>query len=340
MSRTRIVGGRYTKLTKGNHYMFSDQSITTFTPKQIYEKGEENGILHGTANAYEPWKNYQTYREYYGFIGHTINEQLSLNDLGLNIDVKTCLTCITLDIRHEAYDEDSKEKYYLHNWLQSFSIFMNNRGEIVRGSMDVFTYDCEFTITEEYQTPGRRKLVNLKRTNVPLALSGKELHDEIFLDKKVTFKNKTVLPMEYDGEKGKGYFYNKLASFLVEASRFNRSLDFSYIFAVKNQPSSYFEKLQNYTNLAINFPLLENAIEKWGGLSLFKKYFGFFSYLQNLAGLMEDFQETEYIRGPVQLGEVEGIMSKDKGKTKTAFEGDISSISIDNSLIYKQLKNK
>ncbi len=340
MSRTRIVGGKYTKLTKETHYMFSDENISTFSSKKIHEDGIEDGILVGTAKVYEPWKNYQTYKEYYGFIGHTINEKVRLSELDINIDVKTCVTCITLDIKHEAYDEDSKEKNYLHNWLQSFSIFMNNRGEIIRGSMDIFTYDCDFTIEEEYQTPGRRKPHNISRSRIPLALSGKELHDEIFLEKKVTFKNGTTLPMDYEGETGNGFFYNKFSRFLVEASKFNRSLDFSYIFAIKNQPDDYFKKLQNYTNISINFPLLEKAIEKWGGLSLFKKYFGFFSYLQNLVGVVEGFQKTEYIRGPVQLDEVYAIKSEDKGKTKTPIRGEIANITIDTNALYQQLKKQ
>lgn len=345
MSRTRIVGGKYTKLTKENHYMFSDDNISTSSLETIHEEGIDDGILHGMAKEYEPWKNYQTYKKYYGYIAHTINERVKLTELDLNIDVKTCLTCITLNIKHEAYDkqdkyDNKKEKYYLHNWLQSFSIFINNRGEIVRGSMDIITYDCEYTIAEEYQTPGRRIPHNLTRFNVPLAKSGKELHDEIFLDKVVTFKNNKSLPMDYEGEKGDGYYYNKLAAFLVEASIFNRVLDFSYVFAINNQPDGYFKKLQDYTNLTINFPLLENAIEKWGGVSLFKKYFGFFSYLQNLLGVIDDFRDSEYIRGPVQLSKVVGIFSNDKGKTKTTSDEQLATITIDTSAIYELLKKK
>lgn len=146
--------------------------------------------------------------------------------------------------------------------------------------------------------------------------------------------------MDYEGEKGDGYYYNKLAAFLVEASIFNRVLDFSYVFAINNQPDGYFKKLQDYTNLTINFPLLENAIEKWGGVSLFKKYFGFFSYLQNLLGVIDDFRDSEYIRGPVQLSKVVGIFSNDKGKTKTTSEEQLATITIDTSAIYELLKKK
>lgn len=96
----------------------------------------------------------------------------------------------------------------------------------------------------------------------------------------------------------------------------------------------------NYTNISINFPLLEKAIEKWGGLSLFKKYFGFFSYLQNLVGVVEGFQKTEYIRGPVQLDEVYAIKSEDKGKTKTPIRGEIANITIDTNALYQQLKKQ
>lgn len=342
MSRTRIVGGKLTKQTKEAHYMFSDENISTLSLKKIQEEGKEDGILHGTAKIYEPWKNYQNCKDYYGYIGHTINEKIYLEELEMNIDLKSCVTCISLNVKHEAYNDNPQEEYYLHNWLQTFSIFMNNRGEIVRGSMDVMSYDCGFTIAEEYQTPGRRIPHNLIKINYPLAKSGKELHDEIFLEKKVSLKNNFELIMDYEGEKGIGYFYNKLAWFLVEASKFNRVMDFSYIFAIKNKPDSYFNDLQNYTDISINFPLLENAIEKWGGISLFKKYFGYFTYLQNLVESTDDLKESEYIRGPVQLDKVDCIASKIKGKEKSKIisVADLAEITIDTCAIHKQTKKK
>lgn len=47
MSRIRIVGGNYTKITGGKHIIHSEESIEFNSLKKIYEKGEKKGILHG-----------------------------------------------------------------------------------------------------------------------------------------------------------------------------------------------------------------------------------------------------------------------------------------------------
>ena len=57
-------------------------------------------------------------------------------------------------------------------------------------------------------------------------------------------------------------------------------------------------------------------------------------------GVVEGFQKTEYIRGPVQLDEVYAIKSEDKGKTKTPIRGEIANITIDTNALYQQLKKQ
>ena len=47
MSRTRIVKGTYTKITHGNHNMFSGANINTYANNEIREKGAEEGVTHG-----------------------------------------------------------------------------------------------------------------------------------------------------------------------------------------------------------------------------------------------------------------------------------------------------
>ncbi|SDD18083.1 hypothetical protein [Niabella drilacis] len=47
MSRTRIVKGTYTKVTHGNHAMFSGANINAYANREIREKGAEEGVTHG-----------------------------------------------------------------------------------------------------------------------------------------------------------------------------------------------------------------------------------------------------------------------------------------------------
>ena len=54
-----------------------------------------------------------------------------------------CLTGITSVIRFEAYNLNSTDKYKFHNWVYVLNIYMNNRGELVEGGMDLITYKTE-----------------------------------------------------------------------------------------------------------------------------------------------------------------------------------------------------
>ncbi|ANH82690.1 hypothetical protein A8C56_18430 [Niabella ginsenosidivorans] len=48
MSRIRIAKGTYTKITQGNHNMFSRENINAYAGNVIREKGEEEGVMHGS----------------------------------------------------------------------------------------------------------------------------------------------------------------------------------------------------------------------------------------------------------------------------------------------------
>ena len=146
MSRTRIIGGKYTKITKGTHYMFSDENITTFSAKKIQEKGIENDILHGEANSYEPWKNKSALDWYSGIFAYTLNKRVSIADLGVNKEVQMCLTAISSVIRFESFEPDSKEEYKYNNWMFILTLMINNRGELVEGNMICFTYNANYFV--------------------------------------------------------------------------------------------------------------------------------------------------------------------------------------------------
>jgi len=47
MSRTRIVKGTYTKITHGNHNMYSRENINSFADNVVKEKGEDEGVSYG-----------------------------------------------------------------------------------------------------------------------------------------------------------------------------------------------------------------------------------------------------------------------------------------------------
>lgn len=47
MSRTRIIKGTYTKITHGNHNMYSRENINSFAGSVIKEKGADEGVSYG-----------------------------------------------------------------------------------------------------------------------------------------------------------------------------------------------------------------------------------------------------------------------------------------------------
>ncbi|MGN7866974.1 hypothetical protein [Chryseobacterium sp. 22458] len=319
MSRIRIVKGKYTKITGGDHYMFSDGNIISSAGGKYEEQGNEGGIVFDAPKPYEPWKNFKEFKTYYTYIGSTINKNFPLKEINMDRNVKTCLTCITMLMKVEAKDEEMKNQFYLHNWMYNFSIYMNNRGEVVYGTLDLFSYLCDNSVMVDEQDKfgmNTRNYKNITTTNFPLANKGKALHDEIFLDKKISLKNGTTYEMDYEGGMGNEDFYNKMAAYLVEASKVCRALDISYVFMLTKKPKAYIEKMKDYTNITISCPLLDKAIEKFSGVSLFKKVFGIFNYTLSLNEAANKYGKVETLRGPAQMGDTICITKmKDKDKT-------------------------
>lgn len=348
MSRTRIVGGKYTKHTKETHYMFSDENISTFSEKKIHEDGKKDGILIKDAKKYEPWKNHNKFKMTYTFLASTINEKLPLDELGIKLNVKTCITHINLLLKVEAQDETLKDTYYLNNWLYNVSILMNNRGEIARGNINLYEYKCDNTVMigrqSGFSDKLKRKYKDIRVSNFPLANKGGKLHDEIFLEKSLSLKSGATYRMDYEGSMGEEDFYNKLAAFLVEASKVNRTFDVSYAFLLAKKPKAYLEKMKDYANIGISCPLLDKAIDKFAGLSLLKKTFGFLNYTLSLNDFANQYQSVEGIRGPVQMDEVQMIHYEKnpdtKEVTKSYAKTSLDEITTDTEALAKILLKK
>lgn len=305
MSRTRIIGGKYTKITKGTHYMFSDENITTFSAKKIQEKGIENDILHGEANSYEPWKNKSALDWYSGIFAYTLNKRVSIADLGVNKEVQMCLTAISSVIRFESFEPDSKEEYKYNNWMFILTLMINNRGELVEGNMICFTYNANYFVENI-----EREIKDIHKTVFELKSKGKDLHDEIFMDKKLFFSDNSDRILDVDSESSKEdyYFYNRTGKFLKEASIFNRRSDISYVFAGMGNADGFLDAINNTNSkisLAVDSPLLKRAIDKYGGLSLFSEMFGVFSYFTGSIGNLSDLSGLKSMRGPIMLDDVQ-----------------------------------
>lgn len=310
MSRTRIVGGKYTKLTKENHYMFSDDNISTSSLEPIHEEGIDDGILHGIAKEYEPWKSFPRRDWYHCVFGHTINKMVPITDLGLNTEVNMCLTGISSIIRFEGYDLDSKAEYKYHNWLFILTVYMNNRGELVEGGLDTITYKSNnlvgSTDREIEKQEGSKKIIFQKSRN-ELKSKGKELHDEIFLDGKLIFADGMERAVNF-GSKTKEPFrlYDALGDFLKEASRFNRRADISYIYAGTSNAKDFLDTINDSADkisLAVDAPMLEFAFNNFAGATLFKEIFGVVSYATGTVSDVKDLAGLKTFRGPIQLSE-------------------------------------
>lgn len=47
MSRTRIVKGKYTKISEGEHNMSAERNIISNAMVEVRENGNDNGVIHG-----------------------------------------------------------------------------------------------------------------------------------------------------------------------------------------------------------------------------------------------------------------------------------------------------
>lgn len=322
MSRTRIVKGKYTKITGGEHRMFSEGNIISSAGKKYFEKGEEGGIVFGDPKTFEPWKNMPRYDWYHCMLGHTTNKKIPITDLGINTEVEMCLTGITSAIRFEAYDLSSDENYKFHNWLYILTVYMNNRGELVEGGMDVITYktDRQVGSTERHiETIKDTDTIVFQRTQYKLKSKGKDLHDEVFLDGKLFFSNGMERTVNFEDTTTESHrFYDLFGYLLREASRFNRRSDISYVFAGTESAESFLNAMNGTADkiaLATDAKFLEKAFDKYKGASVFKEIFGLLSYI---TGTTDDMQvladRIQNIRGPIQLTETQCARNNEDDK--------------------------
>lgn len=295
MSRTRIVSGKYTKKTEGDHRMFSEGNIVSSAGKQYFEKGEENGVIFGEPNVFEPWKEKDIYSRYNGYLCYSVNSKRSLpDDLGLNIDVNTFLTGICSAIKFEAYNINDESEFSLYNWMYVFNILLDNRGEIRDVVASSITYNANL------QSGENRAVKNVNKSNYATVSKGKALHDEILLDKKLYLQNYTR-EIDYSGDLSQDQFFNRMAAYAEEASRLNRKMDFSYSFGVANKESEDLFKDIVGTSAASDFPLITELVKN-KSFAMMKEVQGFFGYIfDDLLGAKAFVESLDSFRGPFLL---------------------------------------
>jgi len=311
MSRIRIVKGEYTKITGGDHRMFSEGNIISSAGKKYQKKGNDGGILFDDPKAYEPWKSKERYDWYHGLFGHTVNMRIPITDLDLNIEVKTCLTAISSVIRFEAYDLDSSEQYKYHNWVYVLTVYMNNRGELVEGGMDLFTYKAERKVGSAERNVEKKKdseEIIFKKTRYELKSKGKDLHDEVFLDHKLIFSNGMERAINFDSKTQETpRFYDLLGFFLKKASYFNRIADLSFVYACTSNAKDFLDEV-NETSDQIAFVtdarFVGDIFDKFGGTALFKEVFGVVSYITGTYSDIKDLLGLKNMRGPIQITDI------------------------------------
>lgn len=258
---------------------------------------------------------------YHCLFANTVNKKIPITDLGLNAEVQMCLTGITSVIRFGGYDLDSTQEYKFHNWVYVLNIFMNNRGELVEGGMDLITYKADRqvgSVERNIEKSEGSENAIFQKTQYKLKSKGKELHDEIFLDRKLVFSNGMERVMNFDSKTTESdIFYNLFGYALREASTFNRRSDISYVFAGTESAESFLSSFNENTDklsLDVDSPLMADAFEKYKGANLFKELFGFITYF---TGLIDDvptlYEKLKHIRGPVQLTDTQCARMRPQG---------------------------
>jgi len=274
--------------------------------------------------------------EYSGVFGFTVNNEIVVNDILKNKTLQHSLTGISSILRYESYNLNRESP--LHNWLHMLTFLMDNRGEIVSGNLTIFYYTADNQVSN---IPNDRKLNNIRFVKYPLKSKNKELHDEIFIDKKLNFadKNSSSKPMDNNP---KGGFYTKLAAYLEEASIYNRSHDVSYIFSamdVNNDNNK--DNIQNASPyIAVsNFPLLDAIKSK--PFEVFNSLFGIAGYiLDDVYGAIKFYESLKGYRGPVLLGKLEVKKTSQGSIIKDDVEDYPDNISVDLELLGSDLSKK
>lgn len=301
--------------------MFSEGNIASSAGKKYFEKGEDGGVVLEDSKIYEQWKSFPRHDWYHCLFASTINKEVPITDLGLNKNVQMCLTGITSIIRFEGYNLNSTDEYKFHNWVYVLTVFMNNRGELIEGEMDLITYRTNNLVgsSERNIEKDKSEKMIFQKTHYELKSKGKDLHDEIFLDHKLIFSNGMERVINFDPKSDESWmFYDLFGCALREASIFNRRSDVSYVFAGTESAESFlssFNETADKLSLDVDSPLMASAFEKYKGANLFKEIFGFVSYF---TGLADDapvlYERLKKIRGPVQLTETQCARMNPEGK--------------------------
>lgn len=186
----------------------------------------------------EPWKEFGVYNQYIGYFCVGVN---SIVD-GKN----TFLTCFTTAVKYEAYNianVSNSNIYPLHNWMFLLKTWMDNKGEMVDASMNLYAYRCNLQSGINRNILIDKKNIPSKPISIWKSISkGKKLHDEIFLDKKNSLLD-NIRGMDFEGDTSLKQFYNRTAAYLREASFLNRTSDISYTFFLENMDDEVLQDL-------------------------------------------------------------------------------------------------
>lgn len=183
----------------------------------------------------EPWKEYNVYNQYIGYFCIGVNSIID----GKN----TFLTCFITAIKYEGYNIGDTKKYPLENWLYLLKTWMDNKGEMVDASMNLYKYKCNLQAGINRNILIDKKNIPSKPVSTWKSISkGKKLHDEIFLDKKISLLD-YIREMDFEGDTSLRQFYNRTAAYLREASILNRISDISYTFFLENMDDEVLQDL-------------------------------------------------------------------------------------------------
>lgn len=303
----KTAGGKIIEKAKQDIIYNSKGSIMNTAAQKIQQQGVENGISYGEYE--DTWKQFKKYDRYTGMVGYTTFELISPNT-----SVKSCLTGISLFVKHEAYNPEEvakieKEDPYgihkytpYHNNLSVYNFLINRYGRIVKANVADCTYRTN-KITKDmedaYRNPsdtGIREISSLCTQTRFSENEGSILHDQIFTDKILKLQGGISLSLEKDP------LFLTLGKYLEEVSRFNRTVDISYVFALKNKKDEGIEDISNYLGVSGGFPLFVNIKNK--GVNRFFSFLGWVGYALGIKSAYDYVKNDLEKYDPVFLGDV------------------------------------
>ncbi|AZB24299.1 hypothetical protein EG339_06590 [Chryseobacterium bernardetii] len=247
----------------------------------------------------EPWKEFDVYSQYIGYLCYGINAKANNNS-------NTFLTGFTAAIKYEAYNIGNGSKEGFHNWMYLLNVWMDNRGELVDARMDLFAYRCNLQSGPEREilrgNTGKGKS-SVSQSSWGSVSKGKKLHDEIFLQKKLILLD-NIRDMDFEANSSLKDFYNRTASILREASIFNRTSDISYSFALANKEDDNLLSTIAGKSAAHDYPFLTEIIKN-KQFGVFKEIQGIFGYIfDDVLGAVSFSKKLFNYRGPFLLGSI------------------------------------